>query len=86
MDPDSSHPMALGRVEGKVDMILSLLTAFTERTNRIEDRVANNTQRITALEAQVSARTDGSRFWIATLLSVAAGLIAAVSLAKEFFK
>lgn len=86
MEPDSSPLMALGRLEGKMDMLLSHLTTVQSRADVLDTRINDNDKRIASLEAKADARSDTGRFWLTTLSSGLAVLIAALALAKDFFK
>ena len=86
MEPDSSLFTALGRLEGKVETLLPLHTANSERTATLETRANGAEQRLATVEAQVGARTDTGRFWITTLSSLLAVVIAGLALAKDFIK
>lgn len=86
MEPDSSHAMALGRLEGKVDILLQLQTANSDRHAKLDERVTQNMGRISTLEAQSTAKSDTGRFWLTTLSSGLAVIIAALALAKDFIK
>ncbi len=83
METDSSLHQALGRLEGKVETLLSLQTSHSEKAARTEAVVSSNSSRIAALEAKVDTRSDGSRFWLVTSVSVFSAVAAIGTLVKE---
>jgi hypothetical protein len=71
--------LGLGRVEGKVDSIVSALSAQTARLDRIEDHQKSFDQRVTILEA---VRTTGKN-WFAGIASITALALSLMGLVFE---
>lgn len=70
----------LGRIEGKVDTILQMLGQHGSRLEVVEKTQRDDGNRITALET----RGGTGRQWLATLVSIVAVAISALTAASRF--
>jgi hypothetical protein len=72
MDANSDLILLIGRIEGKVDTLVSMQASTTQRVDQIETRTSQLEQKMAAATASGTSTSA----WIGSLISVGAVLIA----------
>lgn len=86
-DPASSTERILGRLEGKVDSIVSVLSNSAQRTALMEKRLSeidHDIGRLTVRIAQIETRTASTTAFKAYLLGLIGTLIALFAALKDY--
>lgn len=78
---DNDIHLFLGRVEGKLDAVITTQASFTSTLERWDDRAAKLSERVTILETRRSVLKE----WAALTLSVLATLAAVYANMKGLF-
>lgn len=75
MHNDSELVLLIGRIEGKVDTLVHMQGATSQRIDAIEQRTATVEQKIVAL----STTGATSKTWLSTLISIASFAVSALA-------
>ena len=80
MSTAADHEIALliGRVEGKVDTLVQLSTATSQRIDNLESRLVSVEQRT----ASLAATNSNGKTWVSNLIALGAALAAIAALLK----
>jgi hypothetical protein len=78
---DNELYLIMGRLEGKVDALTSMLTTTAQRLETLEMRLAKAEAEIAAIKGEgTTAKT-----WFSNIIAIAAALIAAAAIYLESF-
>lgn len=72
----------LGRLEGKLDSLMTMHAGHTSRLEAVENRVAEIDRRVAAHDAH----RKNSGFWLTTCVAVASAGFTGLAYVKDFFK
>lgn len=75
MDDDNKLYLLLGKLDGKLDSLMTAATATSARVDDVEKRVLETEKSITTIKA----RHTYGKSWLSTIISVAALGVAVVS-------